>query len=408
MHPVGLVPVAVSMVPLSFRNVPFAPRSRPDSASVGRPDRESSALPIRLRPATTVKETLVTGDALSSTSDATLSPEPLMGMMQGLHVTGIVQAAVELGIFAQIADGKRQASAIASALDADPRGTRILLDALAAIGLLERNDGYHLTPLAETFLVSGRSSYLGDMFKVLAGPWAWAGYQRLAEAVRSGTTVADKPWETPGHEFWETFSPSSVGAMSGPGARALAELIEPWAGSRDSLDILDVACGSGLFSLTQAARHPKAHATLLDSAEVLDLTKEAIGRLDLAERTSFIAGDAFEVPLAGPYDLIIVSHLFHHFSEERCSTLLSRLGTALKPDGRLVIHEFISGAAPSETPFPYLFSVIMLTSTGQGEAHSLDTYERLLREAGFTSPEVHASQGMPSHFLVAGRVGREQ
>lgn len=344
-------------------------------------------------------------DDAPSASGGTVSPEPLIQMMQGLHVTGILQAGVELGIFDQIAAGNRQAATIASALNADPRGTRILLDALAALGLLERHDDYQLAPLAETFLVTGRSSYLGDMVKILAGPWAWAGFPRLAEAVRRGTTLAEQPWETPGHEFWETFSPSSVGAISGPGAQVLAELIEPWTSTRDSLDILDVACGSGLFSLTQAARHPKAHTTLLDSAEVLDLTKDAIERLDLTECTSFIAGDAFEVPLAGPYDLIIVSHLFHHFSEERCLTLLSRLATSLKPDGRLVIHEFLSGAAPSETPFPYLFSAIMLTSTGEGEAHSLDTYERLLRESGFTSPEVHASQGLPSHFLIAGRAG---
>ena len=79
--------------------------------------------------------------------------------------------------------------------------------------------------------------------------------------------------ETPGHEFWETFSQSSVGAVAGPGSQALAELIEPWVGTRDSLDILDVACGSGLFSLSQAARHPKARVTLLDSPEVLDLAK---------------------------------------------------------------------------------------------------------------------------------------
>ncbi|MCG5214814.1 class I SAM-dependent methyltransferase [Streptosporangium sp. KLBMP 9127] len=347
----------------------------------------------------------MTDETLPSAVGATVSPEPLMQMMQGMHVTGIVQAGVELGIFDQIAGGNRLATTIASAVYADPRGTRILLDALAALGLLERHDGYHLTALAETYLISGRSSYLGNMLNILAGPWAWEGYPRLAEAVRRGTTLAERPWETPGHEFWETFSPSSVGAVAGPGSQVLAELIEPWAGPRDSLDILDVACGSGLFSLTQAARDPKAHATLLDSAEVLDLTKDAIERLDLAERTSFIRGDAFEVPLAGPYDLIIVSHLFHHFSEERCLTLLSRLATALKPDGRLAIHEFISGAAPTTTPFPYLFSVIMLTSTGEGEAHSLDTYERLLRESGFTSPEVHPSQGMPSHFLIAGRAG---
>lgn len=345
----------------------------------------------------------MTSDALPPTPGATVSPEPLMQMVQGLHVSGILKAGVELGVFDQIADGNRQAATIASVLGADPRGTRILLDALAALGLLERKDGYDLTALAETFLVTSRQSYLGDMVKILAGPWAWDGFPRLAEAVRRGTTLADAPWETPGHEFWETFSPSSVGAIAGPGSQALADLIGPWAGERESLDILDVACGSGLFSLTQAAAHPKAHTTLLDSPEVLELTKDTIERLGLTERTSFIAGDAFEVPLGGPYDLIIVSHLFHHFSEERCLELLSRFAPALKPDGRLVVHEFISGGTPTETPFPYLFSVIMLTSTGEGEAYSLETYERLFGDAGFAKPEVHPSQGLPSHFLVAER-----
>ncbi len=331
------------------------------------------------------------------------TPEPLIDMILGLHVAGIVRAGVALGVFDRIAAGDREAAAIAAAVDADVRGTRILLDALTAVGLLERADGYRLAPTADAFLVTGRDSYLGGMVDILAGPWAWTGFPRLAEAVRHGTSLADEVWETPGHEFWETFSPSSVGAVAGPGAQALAELIEPWAAARESLDILDVACGSGLFSLTQAARHPRAHATLLDSQEVLDLAKERIDRLELADRTGFIAGDAFEVPLAGPYDLVVVSHLFHHFSEERCAELLSRLAPALKPDGRLVVHEFISGADPSQTPFPYLFSAIMLTSTAEGEAHSFGTYDRLLRGAGFTSPEVHPGQGMPSHFLISGR-----
>jgi hypothetical protein len=45
----------------------------------------------------------------------------------------------------------------------------------------------------------------------------------------------------------------------------------------------------------------------------------------------------------------------------------------------------------------------MLTWTRQGQVHSQDVYERLLREAGFSPPTVQASQGMPSHFLIAER-----
>ncbi len=84
---------------------------------------------------------------------------------------------------------------------------------------------------------------------------------------------------------------------------------------------------------------------------------------------------------------------------------MCRLAGALKPDGRLVIHDFVSGSRPADDPFPYLFSVVMLAWSREGEAYSLDTYQKLLQEAGFSAPEVHGSQGMPSRFLIAGHVG---
>ena len=339
----------------------------------------------------------------AATPPAALSPEPLLQMAHGLEVTAILQAGVQLRVFDHIAAGKDQAGAIAAAIDADERGTRILLDALAALGLLERDNGYRLSPLADAFLVTGRPSYLGGLLDIFAPPWAWTSHQRLAEVVRHGGTMLEQHAETPEHEFWETFAPSSVG-LALPNAQVLAELLRDWSRERESLQILDVACGSGLLSLTLAAEHPTARATLLDWANVLPRTRDNVDRLGLHERTSFIQGDVFTEPLRGPYDLILASHIFHHFSEERCLTLLRRLSEVLEPDGRLVIQDFVSGLLPPpEAPFPYLFSVRMLTWTREGEAYSLDTYARLLQEAGFSAPELHTNQGMPSSFLTAGR-----
>ena len=59
-----------------------------------------------------------------------------MQMLNGLQVTAILQARLQLRVFDQIAAGKGQAGTIAAAIDADERGTRILLDALAALELL--------------------------------------------------------------------------------------------------------------------------------------------------------------------------------------------------------------------------------------------------------------------------------
>jgi len=226
----------------------------------------------------------------------------------------------------------------------------------------------------------------------------------LAQVVRRGGTTLDQHAETPEHAFWETFAPSSVG-MAAPAGQALAELLRQWGAQRESLEILDVACGSGLLSLTLAAQHPTARATLLDWANVLKLAESNIDRLGLRERTGVIEGDVFTVPLRGPYDVIIASHIFHHFSEQRCLELMRRLSEALKPNGLLVVQDFISGADPVETPFPYLFSVRMLGWTREGEAHSLDTYRRLLDDAGFAPPALHVGQGMPSSFLISERAG---
>ncbi|MBV9029950.1 MAG: methyltransferase domain-containing protein [Pseudonocardiales bacterium] len=319
-------------------------------------------------------------------------------------MTAIIRAGVQLGVFDQIATGRDQAGSIAAAIDADERGTRILLDALAALGLLDTAEGYRLTPLADAFLVTSRPGYLGGMVNISAAPWTWTAYSHLAEAVRHGGTVLDHHAETPGHEFWEAFAPSSTG-MAAPASRRLSELLRGWAAQRENLEILDIACGSGLYSLTLAAQHPTARATLLDWANVLELTQDNVEALGLRERTSFIEGDVFEVALGGPYDVIIASHILHHFSEQRCRELMSRLVTALKPDGRLVVHEFASGPCPADDPSPYLFSIVMLTWSREGEAHMLDTYRRLLHDAGFSPPEVHANQGMPTRFLIAERAG---
>jgi C-methyltransferase len=327
-------------------------------------------------------------------------PDRILSMMQGLQVSGILQAGLELGVFDAIAAGTTDALEIATATGASERGTRILLDALAALELLERDDGsYALSPQADAYLVSGRPAYLGGMMRIIGGDPAWEGYAHLAGAVRRGGTLLAEHAETPEHGFWETFAAAS-GGISTPAAGALADVLEPWAAARERLEILDVACGGGLYSLTLAERLGHARVTLLDWSNVLERTKETVERLGVEDRTTPIEGDVFEVALGGPYDLIVASHILHHFSEERCVELLARLAAVLRPDGRLAINEFVPGERPAEEPFPHLFSVLMLTWTREGEAHSLETYERLLEASGFARPEVRAGVGLPTRFLI--------
>lgn len=137
-----------------------------------------------------------------------LSPEPLMQMIQGMQVTGIVQAAVGLNVFDRIAYGDDSVDDVAAAVRADRRATRILLNALVALDLLELDADagtYALAPLADAFLVSNRPHYLGGMLDLMAGAPAWAAYPRLAESVRAGGTILGEHGDLPAAECWTTF-----------------------------------------------------------------------------------------------------------------------------------------------------------------------------------------------------------
>jgi C-methyltransferase len=66
-------------------------------------------------------------------------PEAVMQLMQGVQASGILKAGIQLGVFTKISEGNGTVPAIARAIDCPERGTRILADALAALGLLQKN-----------------------------------------------------------------------------------------------------------------------------------------------------------------------------------------------------------------------------------------------------------------------------
>ena len=106
-------------------------------------------------------------------------PQSLIQMMQGAQVTGIFNAAVELGVCTHIAQGAHTAAAVAKAASCPERSTRILLDAMATLGLVtKKTDSYALTPVTEQFLVRGKPTYMGDLTSVFAGSSSRCGRAR--------------------------------------------------------------------------------------------------------------------------------------------------------------------------------------------------------------------------------------
>ncbi|GIG63115.1 O-methyltransferase [Longispora fulva] len=330
--------------------------------------------------------------------------QALLDMMVTVRKTHILRAGVELGVFDILASGTSTAEAVAGKLGTDPRATRVLLNALAAIGLLDATDGgYLLAPGADTLLVADSPEYYGHAFRLAASDYEWDALRHLPEAVRTGGTVVDDNAESPDFGYWLDFAVAGTGNTQ-PMADLIAEEVTTWAAGRDTLDVLDVACGHGLYGFTIAQRDPRARVWSLDWPNVLSITAANAERLGVTDRSAQIPGDMFTAPLGGPYDVIAVTNVLHHFSHERAVELLARMRGALKPDGRLVTVAIThAGGPPAEDPVPHLFAVLMLAWTHSGEVTSAEEVAEIVAEAGFDTPSQHSLPHIPLRTFIADR-----
>jgi C-methyltransferase len=325
----------------------------------------------------------------------------LIQMFQGAHASAAVAGAVQLGLFGALDGGPLELERVAERIGCPARSTGILCDALRALGLLEREgERYRLAPLAAAHLVPGRLLYVGDVANILCSPMVWEGLGRFTEAVRSGGTVLSSHAETPEQPFWEIFARSSA-ALAVPAALVLEGLVHDFLVARPQARVLDVAAGSGIYGYTLAARHPGLSLTALDWPNVLVETRGWAPRMGVdAARVRYLAGNLFEVDWSGPYDLIVMSHVFHHFDVPTCQGLTRKAAAALAPGGRLALHDFLTD---DDNPAALMFSIIMLLWTHRGQAYASADYRRWLDAAGLPGATVHPSPGLPTAFVVAER-----
>lgn len=329
----------------------------------------------------------------------------LLGMAQAVRRAGVLCAGLDLAVFDTMADGPADPESVAAQLGIPPRGVRVLLRALAAIEMLSTDgERFWLAPGVERLLVRSSPGFFGDTLRLAVSRYEWEALGRLSDAVERGGTVLDTNAETPEYPFWEDLARNPT-PHTPLVADLLADALAPWAGSRERLDVLDVACGHGLYGYTLAQRNSQARVRSVDWANVLEFSRDHAERMGVLDRVELTPGDMFEVPLGGPYDLSLITNVLHHFSAERAEAMLRRLAEATRPGGRIAIVAVTAdGRDPASDPVPHLFAALMLAWTHEGESHALETYRDLLTATGFEAPEVHQMGGVPLRLLIARRI----
>ena len=101
-------------------------------------------------------------------------PSEFMEMANAFRISRIILTAYELGIFSLLED-KKSSPEIAGSIGTNPRATDRLLNAMTAIGLVEKNkDKFSNTDFSSKFLVKGRPGFMGGIGHCLicGGPGA--------------------------------------------------------------------------------------------------------------------------------------------------------------------------------------------------------------------------------------------
>ena len=305
-------------------------------------------------------------------------PEHLNERIRAFQESRVILSALELDVFTAIGDGAG-APELAAKIGAAPRATEMLLNALAALGLLVKREGvfYNSEESARYF---SEASPDNARPALLHTAHLWQTWSTLTSSVCAGTvTVGD-------------WTESFIAAMH-RNASERAPLVVRAVGAEGVARMLDIGGGSGAYSIAFAKANPALQSDILDLPRVLPIAGRHIQEAGVADRVHVRAGDLRSGPLGEGYDLAFLSAICHMLSEAENLDLLRRCREALAPGGRVVIQDFILKPDKTAPRFAALFALNMLVGTPGGSAYSEPEYAAWLAEAGFK--EVHRVLRLP-------------
>lgn len=339
------------------------------------------------------------GEPQSSTEE--LVPNKILELGFAFWGSKTLLSAVELGLFTKLAQGPLSADALASRLRLHPRSTRDFLDALVALGMLERHsDQYTNTPESDWFLDRSKPSYAGGILE-MANARLYPFWGSLTEALHSGQPQNEAKG---GEDFFAALysDPARLrlflSAMTGISlgtAKAIAQKF-PW---HDYQTFIDIGAAQGALPVQVALEHPHLTGGGFDLPAVGPIFEEYTASFGLGQRLRFYAGDFFADPLPKT-DVLIMGHILHDWNLEEKRLLIAKAYEALPKGGALIVYEALIDNDRRQNAFGLLMSLNMLIETSGGFDYTGADCSKWMHEAGFRETRVEHLVGADSMVVA--------
>jgi ubiquinone/menaquinone biosynthesis C-methylase UbiE len=320
----------------------------------------------------------------------------LVDLASGYWQSFALGAAVELGLFSELAAGPVELCDLAGSLDASGDHLEALLNSLCGLGLVKKSEaGYEVDPEQKPFLDPASPDSMLGAFQFnldLAKLWL-----KLPDSIRSGEPVLpDNPHLGKDPERTRRFV-EGMHSRAGLMARGLLPLLKPESGSR----VLDVGGGPGTFSLKLAERDDSLRISVLDLPPIVEAAKAIHSGNPVSERILFLGGDYHQVGFPVEQDMVLYFGALHQEPESGIEALFTKMKQALKPGGALVVVDLMLDSGRSTPVYSALFQLNMMLMRPKSRVYTSERVTELLQKTGFANVETREVPGTPYRMVKA-------
>jgi SAM-dependent methyltransferase len=193
------------------------------------------------------------------------------------------------------------------------------------------------------------------------------------------------------------------------GMRALASISADEVAKRlpipaGAMSMLDIGGSHGYYSVCACRRHNGLRATILDLPQAIEHAAPILAREGMGERVSHRAGNALTDDLGDDaWDVVFMSQLVHHFTDEQNRDLMRRIARALRPGGVCVLLDVLRPALPEGSGGVGAVLDLYFAATSRSGTWPLATMQSWQRDAGLAVEKPVHLRTLPGAALVVSR-----
>ncbi len=309
-----------------------------------------------------------------------LSYKDIINKIDQLEEANILLSALDFNVFSILGKKSLSAKRVAILTKTKLEGMEILLNALTAMGVLNKNKNknkntFRNTPVTYKYFCKSSPNFrIGTVMLMLDSRGE---YENFSKIIKKGRNC--KEFESEEDPKFRNLFTYAMHERSELSADKVADAVS----QKKVGKLLDLGCGPGSYTAAILKKDKTATATLMDREAAIKVARKICKTQSVYNRLHFVSGDLFDNEFGEDYDTVLLSNIIHIYNARENKTIFKKINKALKKGGRFVLYDLFLNNSKTEPYDAALFAITMLLYTKTGKSYAFGEVDSLLRNVGF-------------------------